>query len=221
MPTLTDEEIRDDIRAQFEWDSRTERAHIDIAVQSGVVTLSGVVSSFAVKEGAYEDALAVPGVLSVVDRMVISYAEDHQTSDKEVSSNVESVLRWNPDIEENRVRVFVERGHAMLYGETDAFWKKYIAEKSIRSVRGVTEVLNRLSVIPRTHVEDSSISNLILAALDRSALIDLDDLEIRVRNGRVWLSGYVPSWSLREVVFNAAAYTPGVTDVIDRLSVNG
>lgn len=49
--------------------------------------------------------------------------------------------------------------------------------------------------------------------------VDLDDVNVTVENGKVYLTGTVSSRAARIVAYNSAKYTFGVTDVENNLVV--
>lgn len=59
------EDIRADVRSQLSSDSRLNDAHIRVEVSGGTVVLSGTVPTCSDRQGAEEDAYAIPGVRSV------------------------------------------------------------------------------------------------------------------------------------------------------------
>lgn len=68
MPDLSLEER---IRACLATARRAALAHIDVAVDGGTVTLTGSVPSFYAKQQAQELVKRVPGVLHIVNQIVV------------------------------------------------------------------------------------------------------------------------------------------------------
>ena len=49
---MTDKQLQKDVLAELEWEPSVKAAHIGVAVENGIVTLSGHVSSFMGKHAA-------------------------------------------------------------------------------------------------------------------------------------------------------------------------
>jgi osmotically-inducible protein OsmY len=58
-----------------------------------------------------------------------------------------------------------------------------------------------------------------VADLERSALVDADDVTVTVDGGAVTLTGSVPTWSARAAAYDAARHTAGVTSIHDALAI--
>ena len=67
MTYKTDEELQSEVMFQLGWDSRINQTEVGVAVQKGVVTLTGKVNSYAKKLAAQQAAHRVKGVLDVVN----------------------------------------------------------------------------------------------------------------------------------------------------------
>jgi osmotically-inducible protein OsmY len=78
-----------------------------------------------------------------------------------------------------------------------------------------------LTVVPTKGAADQAAAEDIVAALKRHALMveNADDITVSVEEGRVTLSGTVPSRSARKVAGIIASYTYGVIDVDNEVKV--
>ena len=76
---------------------------------------------------------------------------------------------------------------------------------------------NQINVKPQAHVSD--VKNKIEEALRRSAELDSQRIVVETTDGSVTLKGTVRTWVEHEDAVNAAWSAPGVTRVVDRLSV--
>jgi osmotically-inducible protein OsmY len=82
-------------------------------------------------------------------------------------------------------------------------------------------IKNHLAITPEKDIIDKDIANDIVRSLEARSAVYADDVNVRVRSGRVTLNGTVPSWPARQSAHDAAAFTPGVTGVDNRLLVSG
>ena len=67
MNKKNDGEIKNQVLRELKWDSRTGWARIEVEVSKGVVTLTGVASSYAQKLAAQDAAHRISGVLDVAN----------------------------------------------------------------------------------------------------------------------------------------------------------
>lgn len=66
---------------------------------------------------------------------------------------------------------------------------------------------------------DAMVREQVLRALQRHAEIDASQIEVAVQDGQVTLSGEVPGFAQRHIAENATWAARGVTDVVDRITV--
>lgn len=183
-----------DVQNQLLWDDRVLSTDVIVEVTDSTAILSGTVPTYADKIAAEDDALSVPGILSVENNLVISFPEGYTVfSDKEIKNSIEDMLIWNPRIDATKIFVQVNAGIVTLEGSVDAFWKKGVASDIALQVSGVTDVINNLNVVWTESFEDERIADDVKNALRRNALIDAEDITVGVANGVVTLSGRVSS----------------------------
>lgn len=211
-----DERIKKDVVDHLFWDDRVDASGIDVSVSKGRVVLSGKVSSPFSRAVALSDA-RVAGVWHVEDRLEMQPSEVH--SDETLRADVEAALARAPRIDASRVRVEVKDGVAILAGSVDAFWKKEHVRTLLFHAVPIRDVEDQLAVVSSSTFRDESIADAVEAALERSPAITPSDVQIEVNDGRVSISGRVSSWEAKQAAFQAAAQTPGVTDVRDGLEV--
>lgn len=206
------EEIRSDVLNQLEWDYRVDENDVNVAVDDGVVTLSGTVENFSTKEAAEADAWSVTGVVDVVNNIKVD-AESPGSDAGNISRSVENVLEWNSEIDASDIRSTSVGGIVTIEGTVDSYWRKVRAEDLASGVSGVVEVQNRLAVVPTDDAVDERIAADIVNAIERKSFVDMEDITVRVEDGAVTLAGEVNSRTEHEAVYESALYTDGVTAV--------
>ncbi|MCS4095869.1 BON domain-containing protein, partial [Rhizobium sp. BK176] len=74
------------------------------------------------------------------------------TTDSDIKRDVESELKWDPDIDASDIGVAVKSGVVTLSGFVRSFAQKYEAEKATKRVKGVLGVANDIEVrLPSLH----------------------------------------------------------------------
>ncbi|HEX5418029.1 MAG TPA: BON domain-containing protein [Chloroflexota bacterium] len=146
--TWTDQEIGAIIRRKLDRDSRlTDPSKIDIAVNRGVVTLSGIVPNYSQRVVAEEDVWAAPGVVGVINNICL--APPTTRTDDEIAAAVREALDKDPAINAARITVTVEDGVVYLRGSVPISYQSPRASGDAWSVPGVRDVVNELIVGPR------------------------------------------------------------------------
>jgi hyperosmotically inducible periplasmic protein len=218
--TRTNEQIKKDIVDELYWDSRVNSSKIKVEVDKNEVKLKGKVPTYWAKRAAEEDAAIIASVLSVNNQLDVKYpAAVTVATDEEIKYNVKQVLLWNPDVDSTNIDVDLDAGIATLKGSVDSFWKKLRAENITADVSGVLAVTNKLAVVPTESYVDESIAKDIVNKIDRNVNIDIKAVDVKVKNGRVTLSGTVDNWSAYNAAYNAASYTAGVTEIKDKIVI--
>jgi osmotically-inducible protein OsmY len=220
VATRSAEEIRSDVMEQLAWDTRVDSSSIEVDVVDGTVILSGTVPTYPDRNQAQTDALQVPGVTGVDNRLIVSFPSAYVIpADAEISFNVASSLSWSPSVDATRIHVAVDQGVVTLSGTVDSYWQKHRAEEIAANTAGVTDVRNELTVNPAAPaVVDEDIRREILAALERNTSIDTSRVSVDVKDGVVTLSGAVPDYAAYRAVEDAARFTAGVLDITNQLT---
>ena len=213
----TDFQLRRDVMDELAWDAAIGDSAIGVGVRDGIVTLSGHLDSHAEK-AAIEHALRrVSGVKAVALELDVRLAPEHVRSDTEIAAAAEHALRWNSVVPADAVRVTVEQGGLRLEGQVDWDFQRRAAGKAVRSLIGVRQVSNEISIRPRASPAD--LSRRIGQALERQALREAHHLELAVDDGTVTLRGRVRSMRERAAVQGAVRSAPGVRHVVDELTL--
>jgi osmotically-inducible protein OsmY len=120
----------------------TPRCSIDLAVEDGVVTLNGQVTSLSQKRLAGVLAWWVPGSCDVINGLEVVPVQ--RDSDDEITEAVKLVLEKDPLINASRVRIRTRDAAVMLEGLVANESEKEMAEADAWYVIGVDRVDNRL-----------------------------------------------------------------------------
>ncbi|AOH83148.1 ornithine aminotransferase [Sphingomonas panacis] len=213
----TDSQLQHDVIAELEWEPRVDHADIGVAVNDGVVTLSGYVKTYPEKFAAEEAARRVAGVRAIAEEIKVRLASEPKTADHEIAKRVVDLFAWNVSIPDKRLSVKVERGWVTLSGTVDKHYQSEEARRAAGRVSGVLGVVNLITV--KQLPVPADIKDRIMAAFKRQANLDATTVSVATEGGKVKLSGKVRAWSERGLAEQAAWAAPGVTAVQDDIVV--
>jgi osmotically-inducible protein OsmY len=213
----TDSQLKKDVQAELEWDPAINATHVGVAVADGVVTLTGHLDSYAEKYAAERAAQRVEGVKAVAVELDVKPPAGHKRTDAEIGAAVESALRWNSLVPDDRIKVMVERGWVTLSGELDWDYQREQALKAVCPLTGVLGVTNNMALKPQ--VTPGNITQRIQGALQRQAEREAKGIEVIVSGHTVTLKCQVHSWAERKAAQGAAWSAPGISSVVNQLRV--
>lgn len=213
----TDSQLQHDVIAELEWEPSVDHAVIGVAVNDGVVTLSGFVKSYPEKMAAEKATRRVAGVKAIAEEIKVRFASDPKTADHEIAKRILDMFAWNVSIPEQQIKVKVEHGWVTLTGTVDWFYQSNEARKAAGRVTGVIGVSNLLEVKKLPAAFD--IKDRITAAFKRQADLDAGSVTVVTDGGTVKLGGRVKAWNERGIAERAAWAAPGVTRVEDNIVV--
>jgi osmotically-inducible protein OsmY len=148
-PTLrncTIQEIRKGRCTTVREASDTPHGVICISVQDGVVLLDDHVTSLAQKRMAGVLAWWVPGSRDVINGMEV--VPDQPDSDEELAKTVRIVLKKDPFVNADRLRVGAKKAVVTLEGDLPSTSLREMAEFDAWYVFGVDKVINLVEVRP-------------------------------------------------------------------------
>ena len=211
----SDEELRRDVLAELEYDPSIDARKIGIAVEDGIVTLTGEVPSFAEKWNAERAVERVEGVRGIVNKIEVKPIGEF--SDADIAREAADALRWNLMVPPGKVIPKVENGYITLTGEVNYEFQRRAAEKAVRYIPGVKGIINLVTVKPK--VEPKNVKEKIEETFKRMAALDAESISVEVNGSEVILRGTVRSWAERHEAEKAAWAAPGVTSVKNYIMV--
>ena len=212
----TDPDIQKDVMAELQWEPALNASEIGVAVHQGVVTLSGHVKFYSEKRAAEKAAKRVKGVKAVaLDIEVL--LDNGRISDTAIAENIVRALDWNTTIPDDRIRIRVDNAWVYLEGEVDRLTDKQAVEEAIFDLSGIRGITNQINVY--SQVDSEQIKENIRKALERSADLEADSIQIETHGLKVILKGSARSWNERLAIEKAAASAPGVTEVINEVAI--
>lgn len=213
-----DVELRQDILDELMFEPAVDAAHIGVAVEKGVVTLTGHVATYSEKLAAEEAVKRVKGVLAVAADIEVRYPGRKQHADDEIARRAIDVVSWNAALPEGVIKIKVAKGWVTLSGEVDWHFQSEEAEAAVRKLGGVVGVTNAIRL--KRQAASGDVKARIEQALTRNAHVEARGIKVAVSDHTVVLEGDVHSWSERSLVERAAWSVPGISVVDNRLHIH-
>jgi len=216
----TDEQIKKNIIDQLYWDARVDASNIKVEVSDRNAVLTGTVPSYGTRQAAETDAFIIEGVVSVKNELQVKFETGVTIpTDESLVSSIETLLEWHPNIDSTDIMISADRGHVTIEGSVKTYWEKIDTEDLIATLSGIVGITNLLTVVPSETVDDQLIADDIISALDRNAMIDAGNIDVKAENGVVTFTGTVASPAASRAASTIAWYTRGVRDVQNDLVV--
>jgi osmotically-inducible protein OsmY len=213
----TDAALQMDVIAELKWEPSVNAANVGVEVKDGIVTLAGHVDTYAEKWDAERAALRVSGVKAIAVEMDVKLAGANKRTDTDIARSALSVLLWTTPVPPDSVQVKVENGWLTLSGEVEWEYQRQSAANSVRYLMGVTGISDQIVIKPK--LSPAAIRTDIEAALKRRAQTDSRRISVAVNGHEVTLGGSVHSWSEKDLATHSAWGTPGVRNVVDKMTV--
>ena len=128
-------QLRQDVLDELEFEPSINAAHVGVAVEGGVVTLSGHVSSFSEKAAAVAAARRVRGVRALADEIAIRFPSDRKLSDDEIAKRTVDILNWDERVPSGSIQVVVRHGLVTLAGNVNWYYQRSAAEEDVKNSR--------------------------------------------------------------------------------------
>ncbi len=190
---------------------------VTVAVDDGIVRLSGTAGNLLQRERVQRIAEGVRGVRSVIDTIrVVPAVRD----DAAIAGDVRRALdRMLPD-RADAITVAVDGGAVTLGGSANAWTVSRTAVRAAMTVRGVSAVRDAIAVKSVLSRPDRQITDDIRRRLAADPYIDAGAVTIEVTAGRVRLGGRVGSVAEKRRTTESAWITGVVAVDAHRLSVD-
>lgn len=225
----SDAQIQAEIERRLELHPQIDELLVDVMVENGEVTITGVVGSVAEQTEVLQSAWTA-GVQDVDlsglsiewwtrESMYQTQTPDIKT-DAELEQDAKDALLYEPRVASFELNVQVENGVASLSGTVDNFRAKRAAEEAIKGVSGIWRVRNYINVRPEPIYSDQEIADNVRSALQRDPLVDRYEITVSVVNKRVHLYGNVDTYSEKWQAEDVASRVNGVADVQNSLEVD-
>jgi osmotically-inducible protein OsmY len=210
-----DAEIHQDVRAELSMEQDGAGHTVEISVRYGVVSLTGLVESYARKCAIDRAVRRIVGVKDLRDYLHVRPPDGAAPDDGQIEGAANRALGWDVRVPKG-IHAKVTGGVLGLHGAVERFGQREAAEEAVRNLAGVRDIVNKIFLLPAappahlTQVE---------AALRRrlgpaSRLISVD-----VAQGVVTLRGAVPTVAILGELEPAVSSVPGIVRIDNQLQV--
>ncbi|WP_158913214.1 BON domain-containing protein [Caulobacter sp. S45] len=214
---MDDKILRRHVIDELDFEPSVDAANIGVAVDQGVVSLTGHVPNYVQKSLAEQAVMRVKGVRGIAEALEVGGDGTTPHSDDDIARRALTLIDLNVLIPAGKIQIKVEQGWLTLTGAVEWDYQRTAANNDLRKMRGVMGIRNNITVAPYASAAD--VERRIKAALERSAEIESKGVRVTVQDGRVKLEGRVNSWADRDTLERAAWSAPGVCMVEDDVQI--
>jgi osmotically-inducible protein OsmY len=214
----SDSTLQQAVLAELKWEPSVVAAHIGVAANAGVVTLTGHVENFDQKQAAEAAVLRVKGVKAIAEELEVRLPFGNTRTDDEIAAAALNRLSWDVAVPPDSVIVTARNGWVTLTGEVSWDYQRHSAAHDIARLFGVVGVSNMITIKPVVDV--ANLSDDITHALHRSYFFDPKTVFVSAEAGRVRLTGTVGSLHDKAMAAQAAWGGRGVTAVENDITIS-
>jgi len=217
--TMREDDLRRHVAAELSWDPQVDSEAIEVRATGGMVTLRGTVASLRLKQAGGRAAARVRGVTWVANDLRVQIPVRDRRDDEDLRGDVLEALMLDVSVPMT-VEAQARDGFVTLTGAVEWHYQREAAEFRTANVPGVAGIDN---VIALTQTPDARAArDAISGAFRRDAVLAGHVLAVETfPDGLVILSGTVNCWAAHGHAVAAAWSAPGVTQVDDRIRVEG
>lgn len=214
--SLSNLDIRNAVIDAMRYDPRVMAFQPDVTVESGVVTLTGIVDNLKAKRAAAQNAANTYGVRYVKNFLKVRPIKER--SEQQIRSDIIAAFERDILIDRDDISVVIDGSEVKLLGDVDSYFDRSHAEDIAVRTPGVTNVENNLDVDYKwwngvtfydwdpvlydydwdnynsSRLADVEIRKEIVSELYWSPFVDSDQVAVSVSDGVATLTGTVDSW---------------------------
>jgi osmotically-inducible protein OsmY len=212
---MADAELADAVRQALRLDPRLTTLIPQVAVKSGVATLTGTVDTPNARQAAASDAQNTTGVWSVRNEVLVQ--PNGRPTDADVNRAVKQVLSEDPVLSYGKsIQVSTASGKVTLRGTIPFGLDRFDVLADLAEVPGVTEVEDDLTIARSS----ADIQAIIEDRLYWDPMVERDVVNVAVApDGVTTLTGTVATWGELRAASNDAL-GGGAARVINLLKLN-
>ena len=225
--TETDDRIVTAFKKSYVYLQYLKDDPITISSKDGVVTLAGAVQNDAHKPMAQDVVAALPGVISVDNRIEVAGGPPQQ-SDSYLKMKVKTALMFHRNVNAHKTEVAVKDGNVLLKGEAASPAERDLTTELVKDVAGVATVKNEMVVVAKPAnphetlieaVDDASITAQVKATLLWHRATGVIRTKVETTGGIVQVTGQARNTAEKDLVSKLVADVHGVKRVVNTMMI--
>ena len=140
----TDTEIAQAAVAALKWNTNVPNERITVTVKGGQLTLNGTLDWQYQKDAAARSVRDFTGVTGVINYIIVQ----PRVKTMDVRDKIEAAFKRSAEIDARRVNVTAQDGKIILSGNVHSWAERQEAERAAWAAPGVTQVDDRLAIVP-------------------------------------------------------------------------
>ena len=189
---------------------------VEISVRYGVVSLTGLVESYARKCAIDRAVGRIVGVKDLRDYLHVRPSDGATPHDRQIERAANRALGWDVRVPQG-IHAQVADGVLRLRGAVERFCQREAAEEAVRNLMGVREVVNEICLLPA--VPPADLTQQVEAGLRRWLGPASRVISVAAAQGVVTLRGVVPTFAILGEIERAVWSMPGIIRIDNQLQV--
>ena len=223
-----DDQIVSSARNSYVFQTYLKGDDIKIESKDGAVTLTGIVSEEHHMSLAKETLAALPGVVSVDNRLEIKGAPPTANSDAWLEEKVKSALLFHRSVSADNTNIDVKDGIVTLRGQATSQAQRELTAEYAKDIDGVKDVKNEMTVsehAQKTHrtvvekIDDASITAQVKMALWVHRSTSVANTKVETKHGVVTLGGKAKNVAEKDLVTKLVGDIKGVKSIKNRMII--
>jgi osmotically-inducible protein OsmY len=212
---MTDSELKREIETALHRETRLQGRDIAVAVDNGTIVLKGQVNEVAEKRLAMN---LVRQMGEVKDQLRLFRTSD--MTDAQIRQHIVDAWQEDSAVHERAIDCTVQDGVVTIDGQLDSIEEKAFAGVLAWWVPGVTDVDNRIELVPANEANDGDLLDIVRQVLAKDPLVNSDMIGLTARDGVITLEGSARNEEERQAAEHDAYYVLGVSEVINNLIIS-
>ena len=213
----SDHELKNSVLHHFDLDPSIDSSHIGVTVLDRMVTLSGHVPSVGERRAARVAAGSVQGIKAVIDGLTVELPEGCRKPDELIAERAYARLESNRNVPLDRIHLTISDGTVTLSGDVDWNYQRQAAEDDLHQLECIRHIENEIVIKPP--IEAEQVREKVRQAVARIAPLSAGLIDVEAEGSVVTLLGTANSWHECGLAESAGWSIPGVSKVINHISV--